>query len=221
MPLRRDVPNEREDRRLRKRALLAVKLAAEPAIADQAALRSPHPVYPLDRGADDLATLVPDGNLPPADPCARTSPRCIGAVLGFTSMEGRPQKHLALIIARELASQLATATFIADTAGDLVFYNEAAEEILGRTFAEAGTMSAEGWTSQFRLEDLDGAAMSLERMPAGVALLERRPAHGKLWMTGLDGERRLIAVTAVPLFASGTEFVGMIALFWQSTPDET
>ena len=34
MPLRRDVPNEREDGRLRKRALLAVKLAAEPASAD-------------------------------------------------------------------------------------------------------------------------------------------------------------------------------------------
>ena len=136
-------------------------------------------------------------------------------------MEGRPAEAPCSHHRAGASSQLATATFIADTAGDLVFYNEAAEEILGRTFAEAGTMSAEGWTSQFRLEDLDGAAMSLERMPAGVALVERRPAHGKLWMTGLDGERRLIAVTAVPLFASGTEFVGMIALFWQSTPDET
>ena len=136
-------------------------------------------------------------------------------------MEGRPpQKHLTLIIARELASQLATATFIADAQGRLVFYNEAAEEILGRTFAEAGSMAAEGWTSQFRLEELDGTPMPLERMPAGIALLERRPAHGKLWMTGLDGERRLISVTAVPLFASGTEFVGMIALFWQSTVDD-
>jgi PAS domain-containing protein len=136
-------------------------------------------------------------------------------------MEGRPpQKHLTLIIARELASQLATATFIADAQGRLVFYNEAAEEILGRTFAEAGSMAAEGWTSQFRLEELDGTPMALERMPAGIALLERRPAHGKLWMTGLDGQRRLLAVTAVPLFASETEVVGMIALFWQSTPDD-
>ena len=136
-------------------------------------------------------------------------------------MEGRPpQKHLTLIIARELASQLANATFIADAQGRLVFYNEAAEEILGRTFAEAGSMAAEGWTSQFRLEELDGTAMALERMPAGIALLERRPAHGKLWMTGLDGQRRLLAVTAVPLFASETEVVGMIALFWQSTPDD-
>jgi PAS domain-containing protein len=135
-------------------------------------------------------------------------------------MEGRAQKHLALIIARELASQIATATFISDAEGNLVFYNEAAETILGRTFAEAGTMPAEGWASQFVLEDVDGTPMPLERMPAGVALMEQRPAHGKLWMTGLDGERRLLDVTAVPLFASATEFVGMIALFWQSTPDD-
>jgi PAS domain-containing protein len=135
-------------------------------------------------------------------------------------MEGRTQKHLALIIARELASQLATATFIADAAGELVFYNEAAEKILGRSFAEAGTMSAQGWTSQFLLEELDGTPMALEHMPAGIALLEQRPAHGKLWMTGLDGERRLVNVTAVPLFASATEVVGMIALFWQATPEE-
>ena len=135
-------------------------------------------------------------------------------------MEGRSQKHLALIIARELASQLATATFIADASGNLVFYNEAAEEILGRTFVEAGAMSADGWTSQFLLEELVGSPMSLDRMPAGIALMEQRPAHGKLWMTGLDGERRLLSITAVPLFASATEFVGMIALFWQSTEDD-
>ena len=135
-------------------------------------------------------------------------------------MEGRAQKHLALIIARELATQLATATFIADAEGRLVFYNEAAEQILGRTFAEAGSMPAEGWTSQFLLEEVDGTPMPLDRMPAGIALRERRPAHGQLWMTGLDGERRLLSVTAVPLYASATEVVGMIALFWQSTPED-
>lgn len=136
-------------------------------------------------------------------------------------MEGRPpQKHLALIIARELASQIATATFIADATGNLVFFNEAAEEILGRTFAEAGAMPAEGWASQFLLEELDGTPMALDRMPAGIALMERRPSHGKLWMTGLDGQRRQVSVTAVPLFASASEFVGVIVLFWQSGPDD-
>jgi PAS domain-containing protein len=135
-------------------------------------------------------------------------------------MEGRPpQKHLALILARELASQLATATFIADATGNLVFYNEPAEEILGQTFSEAGAMNAESWASLFRLEDLDGSPLPMERMPAAIALMERRPAHGQLWMTGLDGQRKLLSVTGVPLFASPTEFVGMVAVFWQSGPD--
>jgi PAS domain-containing protein len=136
-------------------------------------------------------------------------------------VEGRPQRHLALILARELATQLATATFIADAEGRLVFYNERAEEILGRSFAEAGAMPPESWGSQFLLEDIDGAPLSLDRMPAAIALFERRPAHGKIWMTGLDGERRLISVTGVPLFASPTEFVGMVAVFWQEPiPDD-
>jgi PAS domain-containing protein len=136
-------------------------------------------------------------------------------------VEGRPQRHLALILARELASQLASATFIADATGELVFYNERAEEILGRTFAEAGPMRAEEWASLFRLEDLDGEPLSLERMPAAIALMEQRPAHGKLWMTGLDGQRRLLSVTGVPLMASPTELVGMVAMFWQiPTPDD-
>ena len=52
-------------------------------------------------------------------------------------------KSLILILAREFASKLATATFISDAAGRLVYYNEPAERILGRTFAEAGEMPAE------------------------------------------------------------------------------
>lgn len=130
-------------------------------------------------------------------------------------MEGRPQKHLALILARELASQLASATFIADATGELVFYNERAEEILGRTFAEAGPMPPDEWAALFRLEDLEGQPLSLDRMPAAIALMEQRPAHANLWMTGLDGQRRLLSVTGVPLMASPTELVGMVAMFWQ------
>ena len=124
------------------------------------------------------------------------------------------QKPLELILARNLLTSISTPAFLVDENAALVFYNEAAESILGRSFAEAGTMPAEGWTTQFVLEEVDGTPMPLTRMPAGIALLEHRPAHGQLWMTGLDGERRLLNVTAVPLFASETEFVGMIALFW-------
>jgi PAS domain-containing protein len=123
--------------------------------------------------------------------------------------------HLALILARELSSQLSTATFIADADGDLVFYNEAAEEILGRTFAEAGAISASDWTSLYGIEDLDGSTLPLERNPGWIALAERRPAHARLVIVGLDGMRRQISVTALPLFSRPTDVVGMIAIFWE------
>lgn len=127
----------------------------------------------------------------------------------------RRHKHLALIIARELASQLSTATFIADASGDLVFYNEAAEETLGRTYAEAGAMPAAEWPSLFRMEDLDGTPLPLEKVPGAIALTEKRPTHGRLVIVGLDGVRRSLSVTAMPLFAHPTEIVGMVAFFWE------
>jgi PAS domain-containing protein len=161
------------------------------------------------------ATAVVKAHAVRRDRIARPERAVARGVLGFQGVEGRSQKHLALILARELASQLATATFIADANGELVFYNEPAEELLGQTFAEAGSMPAESWGSLFRVEDVDGAPIPLERMPAGVAFTERRPAHGSIWITGLDGRRRLISVTALPLLASRTELVGVVAVFWQ------
>ena len=135
------------------------------------------------------------------------------------TVDGKRQKDLILIHARELASKLATAMFIADAEGDLVFYNEAAEEILGRTFAEAGEISAESWTALFKPETLDGQPMALGELPPGIALLERKSAHAVYRITCLDKTKRVVAVTAVPLFAQAHRFVGMFALFWEQPED--
>jgi len=131
-------------------------------------------------------------------------------------MATRPKpKDLVLILAREFASKLAFAVFIADAEGDLVYYNEPAERLLGRTFAEAGEIRAAEWASLFKTEELDGAPLPLERNPAGIALLERRPAHHDFAITALDGIRRTISVTAFPLLSSATTLVGVVAIFWR------
>jgi PAS domain-containing protein len=129
-------------------------------------------------------------------------------------VDGLRQKHLALILARELASQLVTPTFIADADGELVFYNEPAEDVLGRRFAEAGAMAL------FQIEDLDGKRLPLERHPGGIALAEGRPAHERLRFTALDGRKRLVAVTAVPILASAGECVGVVIFFWEEREPE-
>ena len=129
----------------------------------------------------------------------------------------RQPKNLILILAREFASKLATPMFISDANGDVVFYNEAAERVLGRPFVEGMAMSADEWISLFDIESLEGDPIQLTKMAAGIALLDQRPAHGGLRLTGLDGQRRTVAVTAFPLFARADEFVGMVAIFWEQT----
>jgi PAS domain-containing protein len=93
-------------------------------------------------------------------------------------VDSQRQKHLVLILAREFASNLATPTLIADARGRLVFYNEAAEAVLGRRFAEAGEMELDEWTASFAPRTLDAVPIPAERRPARIAFDERRAADG-------------------------------------------
>lgn len=135
-------------------------------------------------------------------------------------MQQRRPKHLVLILAREFASKLATPMLVSDADGNLVFFNEPAGAVLGRSFAEVGVLPASRWAEVFTTEELDGTPLPLERMPAGIALREARPAQGRLVIEGLDGVRRTISVTALPLLAHADELVGVVAIFWDETDAE-
>ena len=126
------------------------------------------------------------------------------------------EHNLVLILARGLASSIATPMFLVDPEGTLVYFNEPAEEILGHTYADAGEMSPEEWGTMFYPEDpQSGEKLSPEALPLSIALAERRPAHRTMSITGRDDVRRTIAVTAFPLFARTDEFVGAVAIFWE------
>ncbi len=129
-------------------------------------------------------------------------------------MHHRSPKHLVLILAREFVSNLATPMMLTDAEGTLVFFNEAAEAIVGRTFAEAGEMPFLEWSARFAARTPASEPLPLERRPVAIALEERRAAHERLMVTGLDGAEREIAVTAFPLFAHADEFVGVVGIFW-------
>lgn len=124
-------------------------------------------------------------------------------------------KHLALILAREFASNLATPTLIADEHGALVFYNEAAEEIAGVPFSESGEPPLHEWTDAFAPRGLDREPLSDDRRPTRIAFNEQRPAHQRVRLTSADGIEREVSVTAFPLFAHADEFVGIVAFFWR------
>jgi PAS domain-containing protein len=126
------------------------------------------------------------------------------------------EHNLVFILARGLASSIATPVFLVDPEGTLVYYNEPAEEILGQTYAEAGAQPIEQWGKMFSPVDPDsGQEVDPRSLPLGVALTQRQPAHAPLHITGLDGVGRDIAVTAFPLFAKSDEFIGAMAIFWE------
>ena len=131
-------------------------------------------------------------------------------------MDTQRQKHLVLILAREFASSLSTPALVADARGYLVFYNEAAEGVVGRRFAEAGEMPLEDWLATFEPRTLGSEPLPAERRPARIALDERRPAHRRYLVTSADGAEREIEVTAFPLFAHTDELVGIVVIFWRS-----
>jgi PAS domain-containing protein len=130
---------------------------------------------------------------------------------------GQAPKSLPLILARELAANLATPMFLIDAEGMLVFCNEAAELMLGKTFSEVGELTAAEFGDMLHLENPDGSALPSNDSPPGVAFWKREPAHAQLLATTL-GENRKTAfeVTAYPLFGRTGDMHGVLTVFWEA-----
>jgi PAS domain-containing protein len=130
----------------------------------------------------------------------------------------RQQPDLVLIVARSFATKLATPTVIIDAHGDLVFFNDAAAEVLGKSYLEIGELRVSHWQELFQPRTLDKRPMTAAETPGGVALLERRPVHDSFMVQGLDGREREITVTSFPLFSHPDEVVGSMSIFWERQP---
>ncbi len=127
---------------------------------------------------------------------------------------GTAPRSLPLILARELAANLATPMFLIDAQGILAYYNEAAELMLGKTYAEIGATTANEFGAMLELADLDGTPLRRRDSPAGIAFIQREPAHRTLIATTLDGIRRRFECTAYPLFGRTEEMHGVLTVFW-------
>ena len=126
-----------------------------------------------------------------------------------------PHQHpVELIMARGFTSNLATPAFIVDDEGSLIFFNEAAGELLGVHFEEAGAMGHEEWGGRFEPKDLDGRPLAQEELPLSIALSDARPAHRPMRIRSAHAENHDIEVTAFPVVGRGGQ-AGAIAIFWE------
>lgn len=124
---------------------------------------------------------------------------------------------IEIILSRQLAETLSTAIFIIDTEGSLIFYNESAEEILGKKFEETGMMPVEEWGTIFKPMDDKGNPLNPEDLPLVKTMNSRLPTHGSFWIESLKGDKYKITVTAYPLIGRGQRFVGAVAIFWTTS----
>jgi PAS domain-containing protein len=125
------------------------------------------------------------------------------------------QQEIEVILSRHLAEYLAMPIFIVNPSGDLIFYNEPAEAILGTRYGETGVMPASEWATKFQPTDHDGNPLPPDELPLVIAITSQQPAHKIFWIRGLDDTIREIEVTALPLIGQADRFLGGIAFFWE------
>lgn len=123
---------------------------------------------------------------------------------------------IEIILLRQWASYLGLPVWIMDAGGSLIFYNEAAEALLGRRFEESGAISVEDLSSLFSTRDDEGNPLSAAELPVSVALMERRPSHRTIVFVGFDGHARRIDVTAFPVTGLAGRMLGAVAMFWET-----
>ncbi|MDX6552756.1 MAG: hypothetical protein QOH74_1244 [Gaiellales bacterium] len=123
------------------------------------------------------------------------------------------------ILARNLVSGITLATFLVDPDGMLVFFNDAAGELIGRRFEEVGRLRREEWSSEFGPFDEFGKLMPTDSLPLTVALREGLPAHDRFHISVAGGQLMEVDVSALPL-ATADGFKGAIVVFWRSDTGE-
>lgn len=122
------------------------------------------------------------------------------------------EQPLELILARNLVSIVSLAALLVDVDGRIVFFNDAAAEIVGSPFEEIGMMTREAWNAKYGPFDEHGVPLAADRLPLTVAIHEGRPAYARL---RVRGERGMLEVEAGALPLLGPAgYHGAMVFFW-------
>jgi len=127
-----------------------------------------------------------------------------------------PAYGIEIILTRQLADCLSMPVFITDPTGNLIFYNEPAEKILGTRFEETGEMKVDTWGTIFKQKDDDGKDIPSDDLPLVRTLKDHYPYHKTFWIESLQGKPEKISVTSYPIIGRAGKFMGAVAIFWEA-----
>jgi PAS domain-containing protein len=119
--------------------------------------------------------------------------------------------NIELILARSLVAHLSVPAFLSDEGGRFVYFNEAAEMLVGRSFEETPELTSDDLLRLLDPRKEDGSPAGAADLPLPRAVDERVPAHLHA-RSGRDGGKQYLA-TAVPLLDRNGLAIGAL-LFW-------
>lgn len=123
-------------------------------------------------------------------------------------------KSIQLILARQLASCVATPILLVDEENALIYYNEPAEAIFSQRFDETGEMPAAEWTSRFAAHDEDRNPIPPDDRPMKRAIVEGCPVAQTMWLQSANGAWLHLRITAIPLLGEKGALCGAMSIFW-------
>jgi PAS domain-containing protein len=128
------------------------------------------------------------------------------------------ERPLELILARNLVSIISLAAVLVDVEGSLVYYNDAAGEVIGTRFEERGLIPRAEWSAAMGPVDAEGRPLAFDELPLTVALREGRPGYGQFFIRAEGGLLEIVA-GALPLVGP-TGNNGALVVFWPVPAEE-
>lgn len=120
---------------------------------------------------------------------------------------------LLLIQARNLITNLALPAFLTDPDGRLLFFNDAAADVLGRRFEEVGPLPQEEWARDIGPFDDEGRPLATDSLPLATALQDGHPAQGRFHVRLGESGMREVEVSALPMLEPD-HYEGALVVFW-------
>jgi len=133
-------------------------------------------------------------------------------------MTDAEEQPLELILARNLISIISLGAMLVDIEGAIVFYNDAAAEVLGARFEETGRIPQGAWRAEIGPFDLQGRRLPTDNLPVTIALRDARPGYGRFYIRSANASLIPIEAAALPLIGSAGHH-GALVVFWPLDAD--
>lgn len=131
------------------------------------------------------------------------------------------QHPIELILLRQWAAMMSVPIWLTDHLGNLIYFNEPTEALIGLRFDEAGELSAALVAERFNMCDLDGSPTPDHERPLIVALEKQQPSQRMVRIVDNTGRDKVVADTAIPIVGEGNRPLGAMVILWEPGDSHT